>query len=154
MKSTVGTALLLISFLFAIATGQTTKRLETQGNTGISSLQVFGGSWGLLNANRLTYWGRSDGTGGHSPKGNDGGFFPRGTGHVLYEDGFVWGGKVFRNSQLNRPASTQPIRVGGAYYWPTRPGSPTPQSRCRCPRPEQTAETAGQSPRRDDRWHA
>ena len=117
MKSTVGTALLLISFLFAIATGQTTKRLETQGNTGISSLQVFGGSWGLLNANRLTYWGRSDGTGGHSSKGNDGGFFPRGTGHVLYEDGFVWGGKVFRNSQLNRPASTQPIRVGGAYYW-------------------------------------
>lgn len=71
--------------------------------------------WGQLNINNITTWMRSDGDGNQSPAGDNGAYYPIGTGNVVYEDGLVFGGKVF----LDASYTTQPtrgIRVGGSTY--------------------------------------
>lgn len=70
----------------------------------------------ILNINNLWSWARSDGQSNHSPTGDDGMYFPRGTKWVIYQDGFMWGGKPTLDSTYIVPPATQPIRVGGATY--------------------------------------
>ncbi|MDI6802258.1 MAG: T9SS type A sorting domain-containing protein [Bacteroidota bacterium] len=70
----------------------------------------------ILNINNITTWMRADGQQNHSPTGDDGSYFPRGTKWVIYQDGFVWGGKAYTDSGLTTPAPTQLIRVGGQTY--------------------------------------
>jgi hypothetical protein len=70
----------------------------------------------ILNINNLWTWARADGHSNHSPSENDGVFFPRGTGFVIYQDGIMFGGKAYRDENLTQPAPTQTIRVGGATY--------------------------------------
>ncbi len=70
----------------------------------------------ILNINNLWTWHRADGHSNHSPSGNDGVFFPRGTAFVIYQDGIMFGGKAYLDAGLTQPAPVQVIRVGGATY--------------------------------------
>ncbi len=70
----------------------------------------------ILNINNIWTWARADGYQNHSPSGNDGAYFPRGTSWVIYQDGLVWGGKAYLDAELTQPAPTQLIRVGGQTY--------------------------------------
>jgi hypothetical protein len=73
-------------------------------------------TYAVLNINNITSWMRYDGHSNHSPSADDGMYYPRNTGSVIYQDCLVWGGKVFRNAALTDPAPLQPIRVGGGTY--------------------------------------
>ncbi|MBM4162358.1 MAG: hypothetical protein FJ217_14810, partial [Ignavibacteria bacterium] len=70
----------------------------------------------ILNINNITTWARSDGESNHSPGGDNGVYYPVGTGNVVYEDGIVFGSKLFLNAARTQAPSVQPIRVGGGTY--------------------------------------
>ncbi len=72
----------------------------------------------ILNINNLWTWMRADGQSNHSPTGDDGAYYPRGTKWVIYQDGFVWGGKAYLDAGFTQPAPVhaEPIRVGGQTY--------------------------------------
>jgi hypothetical protein len=71
----------------------------------------------ILNINNLWTWARSDGQSNHSPSGDNGTFFPRGTAFLIYQDGIMWGGKAYVDEAKTQPAPFgQLIRVGGANY--------------------------------------
>ncbi len=70
----------------------------------------------ILNINNITTWMRSDGQQNHSPTSDNGSLYPRGTKWVIYQDGFVWGGKAYLDAGLTTPAPAQLIRVGGQTY--------------------------------------
>lgn len=70
----------------------------------------------VLNINNIRTWARADGYSNHSPGGDDGAYYPRGTKWVIYQDGLMWGGKAFLNAALTLPHASQLIRVGGATY--------------------------------------
>jgi len=76
--------------------------------------------YAVLSINNLTSWMRSDGHSNHSPGGDDGLTFPAKTGSAIYQDGIVWGGKMFRDSACSVPYSSsqynQNVRVGGGTY--------------------------------------
>lgn len=73
--------------------------------------------YALLNINNLTSWLRNNGISNRSPQNNFGSRFPRGTANVVYQDGFVWGGKAYVDAARTQPAPfNQLIRVGGATY--------------------------------------
>lgn len=70
----------------------------------------------ILNINNLTTWARSDGESNHTPSGIDGVQYPVGTGSVVYEDGIVFGSKLFLDAAKTQRPLTQRIRVGGSTY--------------------------------------
>lgn len=70
----------------------------------------------ILNINNITTWMRADGQQNHSPTGDNGSYYPRGTKWVIYQDGFVWAGKAYLDAGLTQPATPQLIRVGGQTY--------------------------------------
>ncbi|MBX2991263.1 MAG: T9SS type A sorting domain-containing protein [Bacteroidetes bacterium] len=84
---------------------------------GIVSPQqtAAGPSYQLLNINNITTWARRDGQSNHSPTGDDGCYFPRGTRWVIYQDGILWGGIPYYDSAYTS-WPTQRIRVGGSSY--------------------------------------
>lgn len=73
--------------------------------------------YSLLNINNLTTWHRSDGHANHSPNADNGLYYPRRTGNVIYQDGLVWGGKAYRHG-FDTPDTVrgQRVRVGGGTY--------------------------------------
>ena len=71
----------------------------------------------ILNINNLWTWTRCDGISNHSPLGDNGLYFPRGTAWLIYTDGFMWGGKCYTDAAMTEPAPFgQTIRVGGTNY--------------------------------------
>ncbi|MBX2992946.1 MAG: T9SS type A sorting domain-containing protein [Bacteroidetes bacterium] len=72
--------------------------------------------YSLLNINNITTWMRRDGQSNHAPTGAEGVYYPRGTRWVVYQDGFVWGGKAYLDADYTIPHPTQVIRIGGATY--------------------------------------
>lgn len=71
----------------------------------------------ILNINNLWSWHREDGQSNHSPTGDNGTFFPRGTSFIIYQDGMVFGSKAYVDEAKTIPAPFgQTIRVGGATY--------------------------------------
>jgi len=72
--------------------------------------------WARLNINNFTAWVRYDNSGHLSPHSDNLGVFPRGTGNVIYTDGLVWGGKMFRDAAHTQGPPTQTVRVGGKVY--------------------------------------
>lgn len=71
----------------------------------------------ILNINNIWTWIRNDGMSNHSPIADDGTYFPRGTGSAIYQDGIMWGGKVYLDPNYTQPGpKDQLIRVGGANY--------------------------------------
>ncbi|HTY38752.1 MAG TPA: T9SS type A sorting domain-containing protein [Bacteroidota bacterium] len=72
--------------------------------------------WQILNINNLTTWARSDGESNHSPSADNGVHYPIGTGNVVYEDGIVFGSKVYLDAARKTPSQGQKVRVGGSTY--------------------------------------
>ena len=72
--------------------------------------------YALLNINNLHTWSRDDGQSNHSPGGDNGSYYPSGTGNVIYQDCIVWGAKAFLDAAHTQPVLSQPIRVGGGTY--------------------------------------
>ena len=71
----------------------------------------------ILNINNLWTWVESNGESNHSPQGQSGMYYPRGTSWVVYKDGIKWGGKCYVDAEYTRPAPYgQLIRVGGNDY--------------------------------------
>lgn len=82
------------------------------------SLHKTAGSprYAVLNIGNLTTWSRSDGQSNHSPNGDNGWYFPRNKGNVVYQDGIIWGAKAYLDASHTRPAPRQIVRVGGTSY--------------------------------------
>lgn len=78
----------------------------------------------ILNINNLSTWYGAHGNGNFPPsRTGDGLYYPRATGSAIYEDGIMWGGKVFINDPRGNPSATpgpvnanQWFRVGGNEY--------------------------------------
>jgi len=71
----------------------------------------------LLNINNLWSWHRRDGQANHSPTGDNGTFYPRGTAWSIYQDGMVFGSKAYLDAAKTQPAPyNHTIRVGGTTY--------------------------------------
>ncbi len=71
----------------------------------------------ILNINNLVTWMAANGISNHTPKGDNGVFFPRGTTYTVYQDGIMWGGKCYTDQDMTKSAPFgQLIRVGGANY--------------------------------------
>lgn len=71
----------------------------------------------LLNINNLWSWHRRDGQANHSPTGDNGTFYPRGTAWSIYQDGMVFGSKAYLDAAKTQPAPyNHTIRVGGTSY--------------------------------------
>lgn len=71
----------------------------------------------ILNINNLWTWHRNDGQANHSPTGDNGLFYPRGTKWVIYQDGMVFGSRAYVDAAKTIPAPfSQKIRVGGTSY--------------------------------------
>ena len=82
----------------AQATGVAAKR--TQEEVGL-------GQRALININNIAMWFARDGFSAHNPlTGTPGTTFPRSTSQVVFQDGLVWGGRVF-------DGNPQQVRVGG-----------------------------------------
>lgn len=91
--------------------------------TLLRSAAGYDSLYGAFTINNLTSWHRYDGLSNASPSGENGSHFPysrEGAGNVIFRDGFIWGGKVFRDSGFAVPFSMDPynqnIRVGGSHY--------------------------------------
>lgn len=112
-----------ISILMSIALAQPDKNAKIVPPRQLTKI-AGAPSYQILNINNITSWLKSNGQFGLSPFGNNGAFFPRGTGNVIYQDALVWGAKAFKDAGRTQSAPYgQLIRVGGATYNPgTRAG--------------------------------
>ncbi|HEY5614641.1 MAG TPA: hypothetical protein VIL52_01350, partial [Bacteroidota bacterium] len=73
--------------------------------------------YGVLNINNLHSWSRADGQNAHSPASDNGLYYPRFTAWAIYQDGILYGGKVYQDAAHTIPGPfNQLIRVGGAHY--------------------------------------
>lgn len=73
--------------------------------------------YGVLNISNLHAWFRTDGLSNHSPASDNGLYYPRFTAWAIYQDGVMFGGKVYRDAGFTQPGPfSQTIRVGGANY--------------------------------------
>jgi hypothetical protein len=73
----------------------------------------------ILNINNLWTWMESNGESNHSPDGDNGTYYPRGTAWLIYKDGIMWGGKCYADEAMTTEAPySQLIRVGGSHYDP------------------------------------
>jgi hypothetical protein len=71
----------------------------------------------ILNINNFTSFLRADGQGNHQVDDQAGGRYPRTASTAIYEDGFVWGGKAYLDSNFSQPVpGPQLVRVGGQTY--------------------------------------
>ena len=91
---------------------------EEQDKNRLTKVMAFDPEvFAILNINNLWMWERQDGKSNHSPAGNDGVNYPRGTTYVIYQDGMVWGAKAYLDANHTQPAPfDQTIRVGGSTY--------------------------------------
>jgi len=94
------------------------KEAPKDDGKGLAKVEAFQPSrYAMLNINNITLWQRSDGLGNHSPMGDNGVFFPKGTSYVIYEDGVIWGGKCYADAAMTQEAPYgQLVRVGGNTY--------------------------------------
>jgi hypothetical protein len=88
------------------------KVAKTKGTLGRTGEPTYG----MLNINNWQYFLEFDGRSGVNPfNDGNGGVFPRGTSNVIFQDGFIFGGKLVVAS-TGLPPSSEPVRVGGQTY--------------------------------------
>ncbi|MBP1655762.1 MAG: hypothetical protein H6Q31_363 [Bacteroidetes bacterium] len=105
----------LIAVFALLVGGASAKGPETKDG-GVQLAKTTGTpTMTMLNINNVATFLRSDGQGNHSPADQSGGYFPKGTAAALYEDGFVWGGKLYLDA-AHTSVPAQQIRVGGQTY--------------------------------------
>jgi hypothetical protein len=100
--------------LWSVALGEDLPGNKTQSKT--LSKVTGNPQYQILNINNITTWTRYDGESNHSPSGDNGVYYPVGTGNVVYEDGFIWGAKIFLDAAKTQVPTVQPIRVEGSTY--------------------------------------
>ncbi len=69
-----------------------------------------------LNINNFVTWMKATGQGNWTTTNRDGGYYPRSTAWVIYQDGFVYGGKPYLDAAKTQPAPLQDMRVNGQSY--------------------------------------
>ena len=69
-----------------------------------------------LNINNFVTWMKVTGQGNWTSTNTDGGYYPRGSSWVIYQDGFVYGGKPYLDAAKTQPAPIQDMRVNGQSY--------------------------------------
>lgn len=69
--------------------------------------------YGNINIGTISSWHRADGMANRNPKGWDGGTYPSGMVNAIFQDGIIWGGKLFTDGALTKRPPSQNIRVGG-----------------------------------------
>ena len=87
-------------------------KLLPKNSGNITSAVVSDDEYTLWNVNNISGWIRRDGQSAHAPTGSLGGFYPRGTAGVIYQDGLIWGG-IARDT--HHPSAPR-MRVGGQTY--------------------------------------
>jgi len=109
---------LFISFMGAVQVTAQENIKDPKAQSSLAKTMSYDPEiFAMLNINNLTMWERQDGKSNHSPKGNDGVNYPRGTTNVIYQDGVVWGAEAYLDANHTQPAPyDQLIRVGGATY--------------------------------------
>lgn len=113
---------LAFTVVLALITGMVT--WSAMAAEGPDKTQREKGSWktagtpryAVLTINNLTTWHRYDGQSNHSPQADNGLYYPRGTGNLIYQDGVVFGGKAYLDAAKTQPAPRQLVRVGGGTY--------------------------------------
>ncbi len=108
--------IVLLMFCTVFVHAQEPVKTASVRERGLQKNTALDKRYALLNINNVTAWSRYDGHSAHSPTADDGVYFPRGTGSVIYQDCFLWGGKVFRDQNLSIQPFTHPIRIGGGTY--------------------------------------
>lgn len=107
--------ILIIGLALLLAAGE----LLAKGPTGSQSISFNKPGQGetiqtVANLCNWAFWIRNDGYSGHNPfTEGSGGTYPRGTATCVYQDGFLWGGKVTQ-SHFAQPEGS--YRVGGQTY--------------------------------------
>lgn len=105
--------ILILVSNFALA--KNPKDLKQESKTSLSN-SAGDPKYQVLNINNLTTWHAYDGKSNHTKNGADGTRFPRNAANLIYQDGVVWGGKVFTDAAKLTPAALQPVRIGGGTY--------------------------------------
>ncbi|MEX1275865.1 MAG: hypothetical protein WEE20_08035, partial [Bacteroidota bacterium] len=125
MKSTVFSVLLLVLSLGIVAAADKDPD-KKQGST-LSKGTALNPQYGNINIGTIGTWHRADGQANQSPGASDGTTFPSGRVNVIYQDGIIWGGKMFTDAGLTTNPPSQTIRVGGTgtYSISTRTGNVT-----------------------------
>lgn len=107
------TALILLPLILMVCLAIAKERPLARGNANFRS-HALPQTQTLWNINDIAGWIRNDGYSGNNPfTGNSGVKYPRGTAGVIYQDGIVWGGRVF---QSHWPQPEGSYRVGGQIY--------------------------------------
>ncbi|RKY53622.1 MAG: hypothetical protein DRP93_06305, partial [Candidatus Neomarinimicrobiota bacterium] len=78
----------------------------------LKKTSAYSGTKTLCNISNWACWVYDNGLSAHSPDGSSGGFYPRGTAAAIYQDGFMWGGKL----DTDGDGVVDNIRVGGQNY--------------------------------------
>lgn len=128
MKSTAFSVLLFVLALgIGTAVAKDPDRKDGDRSASLNKGTAINVLYGNINIGIIGTWHRYDGQSNHSPGGNDGATFPTGRVNVIYQDGIIWGGKMYTNAGLTTTPPTQPIRVGGTatYSLGTRAGNVT-----------------------------
>ncbi|MFN0157100.1 MAG: T9SS type A sorting domain-containing protein [Bacteroidota bacterium] len=86
---------------------------KKNGPYGAESLTAWPLTSTILNINQVSCWARNDGWNARDPaNGNVGLMFPRGKVGTVFQDGILWGGKVFDGGTLNPRVGGQTYQVG------------------------------------------
>jgi len=85
---------LIVALLFA--TSLMAEQEKGPGSQGPFLAKVASGQLTrtLSNISNWSYWMNYNGMSGIDPNGNSGGVYPRATAGAIFQDGFIWGGKV------------------------------------------------------------
>jgi hypothetical protein len=78
----------------------------------LKKTSAYSGCKTLCNISNWACWVYDNGQSAHSPDGSSGGIYPKGTATAIYQDGFIWGGKV----DTDGDGVGDRIRVGGQQY--------------------------------------
>jgi hypothetical protein len=105
-----------VIFLSGLAIAKDLEGLNSGGkNQALSKTSAVQIPLTMLNINNISSFFRADGQGNHDRTDQAGLYFPKGTSTAIYEDGFVWGGKLYTNAGLTTSPSVK-TRVGGQTY--------------------------------------
>jgi len=101
----LGALVLTLSFETLPANGRSQATLGSAAKTTQEDASL--GRRALININNISMWFARDGFSAHNPlTDNPGTTFPRSTSQIVFQDGLIWGGRVF-------DGNPQQVRVGG-----------------------------------------
>jgi len=96
---------------------ETPKEAKELHDRALAKRTALSGQWQILNINNLWTWVENNGESNHSPNGDNGVYYPRGSCWVIYKDGFKWGGMCYTDENYTQGAPYgQTIRMGGNDY--------------------------------------